>query len=82
MPQACNPGGVDGWVHWSSLALPWHNDCLQVQAVNGTNGMKKIELCDIFNMSNVKYWNTLGGLDQYMCRGLRLWNCRAMKQSR
>ena len=45
-------------------------------SVNGTNGMKKIELCDIFNKSNVKHRNTLSGLDQYMCRGLRLWNCQ------
>ena len=28
----------------------------------------------MLNKSNVKNWNTLGYLDQNVCRGLRLWN--------
>ena len=27
-----------------------------------------------FVKSDVKHWNTLSCLDQYTCRGLRLWN--------
>ena len=29
-----------------------------------------------FNKSDVKCWNTLGCLDQYICKVLRLWNSR------
>ena len=30
--------------------------------------------CNSFHSSKVKCWNTLSCLDQYTCRGLRLWN--------
>ena len=39
-----------------------------------TGNTHDMNLSDEFNKSDIKCWNTLGFLDQYTCRCLRLWS--------